>query len=212
MVDLNNCKNHQSIYTCLSRGSIYEGTAIIQEFDDSKIRDGISDWLRQEFRELELLNEITRLQYLRKLPVSVDGVKRKQVIHRYREWKREDFVPQSIPVAIQWSKKQPWNNSEFEEEEVWRVIMDKADKKKDEQSAEAKNESKTKQRAQNNLGVFVTAKGTATLKTLSNDQKSAKKQKRSSKYKAESSSPSKSKKLRAAAQQLTVPQKQWDFE
>ena len=41
--------------------------------------------------------------------------------------------------------------------------MDKADKKKDEQSAEAKNESKTKQRAQNNPGVFMTAKETANL-------------------------------------------------
>ena len=38
--------------------------------------------------------------------VSVNGVTRKQIIHRYREWKGEDFVPQSIPVAIQWSKEQ----------------------------------------------------------------------------------------------------------
>ena len=30
VIDLNNCKNHQSIYICLSRESTYEGTAIIQ--------------------------------------------------------------------------------------------------------------------------------------------------------------------------------------
>ena len=46
VIDLNNCKNHQSIYTCLFRGSTYEKIAIIQGFDDSKIRDGISGWLR----------------------------------------------------------------------------------------------------------------------------------------------------------------------
>ena len=42
VIDLNNCKYHQFIYTCLSRESTYEGIAIIQEFDDSKIRGGIS--------------------------------------------------------------------------------------------------------------------------------------------------------------------------
>ena len=51
VVDLNNCRNYQSIYTCLSRGSTYEGTAIIQGFDDSKVRCGVTGWLRQEFRE-----------------------------------------------------------------------------------------------------------------------------------------------------------------
>ena len=75
--------------------------------------------------------------------------------------------------------------------------MDKTGKKKNKQSSEAKNQSKTKQKAQNNPDIFVTAKGTTNLKTLSNDQKSAKKQKRSSKDKAEFPSSSKSKKLKA---------------
>ena len=101
VINLNNYKNHQSIHTCLSKEFTYEGTAIIQRFDNSKIRGGISDWLRQEFHKLKLLNEITKLQYLKKLSISVDDVTRKQVIYRYREWKGEDLVPQSIPVAIQ---------------------------------------------------------------------------------------------------------------
>ena len=54
------------------------------------------------------------------------------------------------------------------------MILDKAGKK-DRQLAEAKSQSEMKQRAQNNPGVFVTAKGTIALKTLSNDQKPAKK-------------------------------------
>ena len=30
VVDLQNCRNHQSVYICLSKGSSYKGTAIIQ--------------------------------------------------------------------------------------------------------------------------------------------------------------------------------------
>ena len=167
VIDLNSCENHQSIYICLSRESTYKGIAIIQRFDDSKIRDDISDQLRQEF-QLELLNEITRLQYFGKLPISVDSVTRKQMIYKYREWKGEDFVFQSIPIAIQQLKEQPQNNSEPEDEETQRVIMDKTDKKKDRQSVEARNQSKTKQRAQYNPSVFVTAKGTILLYTVYN--------------------------------------------
>ena len=55
------------------------------------------------------------------------------------------------------------------------MILDKAGKKKNGQSADTNNQSKTKQGAQNNPGVFVTAKGTTALKTLSNDLKPAKK-------------------------------------
>ena len=53
--------------------------------------------------------------------------------------------------------------------------MNKTGKKKDEQLAKANNQSKTKQRAQNNPGIFVTTKETTALKTLSNDLKPAKK-------------------------------------
>ncbi|KIP01810.1 hypothetical protein PHLGIDRAFT_80054, partial [Phlebiopsis gigantea 11061_1 CR5-6] len=45
--DLQNCKSFQSLYTCLSRGSSYDGTAIIQGFDRGKIQGGISGMLRQ---------------------------------------------------------------------------------------------------------------------------------------------------------------------
>ena len=61
VVDLNNCRSHQSMYTCLSRGSTYHGTAIVQDFNASKIQTGINSYLRQEFRELVMLNDITRL-------------------------------------------------------------------------------------------------------------------------------------------------------
>lgn len=40
-----------------------EGILIVQGMDTSKITKGISGFLRQEFRELEILNEITKLRY-----------------------------------------------------------------------------------------------------------------------------------------------------
>ena len=60
-VDLNGCRSHQSYYTCLSRSSDSEGTIIVQGFDPNMITGGASGHLRQEFRELEVLDEITKL-------------------------------------------------------------------------------------------------------------------------------------------------------
>ncbi|PBK59624.1 hypothetical protein ARMSODRAFT_991100 [Armillaria solidipes] len=64
VVDLHKCKSHQSLYTCLSRSASAAGTIILQGMSEgmrSKITKGASGALRQEFRELELLDEITAL-------------------------------------------------------------------------------------------------------------------------------------------------------
>ena len=84
VVDIYNCRSHQSVYTCLSRGSTYDGTLIVQGFNPSKIQGGISGWLREEFRQLEMLDEITRLQFIQKLPIYIEGVTRSQVIQKFR--------------------------------------------------------------------------------------------------------------------------------
>ncbi|KAF8232079.1 hypothetical protein L208DRAFT_1273908, partial [Tricholoma matsutake] len=67
------CRDHMSYYTCLSRGSSAEHTVIIQGFNPHKITCGASGFLRQEFKELELLNEITKLSYKGALPECIDG-------------------------------------------------------------------------------------------------------------------------------------------
>jgi hypothetical protein len=67
-VDVNNCRSHQAYYTALSRSSTARGTVILQGFDPKKITGRASGALRQEFRDLELLDEITKLHYLGKLP------------------------------------------------------------------------------------------------------------------------------------------------
>ena len=60
-MDLNNLRSHQSYYTALSRSATVEGTLILQGFDPKQITGGCSVALRQEFRELELLDEIIRM-------------------------------------------------------------------------------------------------------------------------------------------------------
>jgi hypothetical protein len=69
VLDLNNCKDHLSYYTALSRSATSEGTVILQGMHPWKITKGINGFLRQEFRELELLNEITRQRYEGELPL-----------------------------------------------------------------------------------------------------------------------------------------------
>ena len=102
--DPNNLRSHQSYYTALSRSATAEGTLILQGFDPKVITGGCSGALRQEFRELELLDEITRLRYLRKLPALVDGDTRNHIIVAFREWKGEHYIPQSVHPSIRWSK------------------------------------------------------------------------------------------------------------
>jgi hypothetical protein len=64
LVELGNCKSHPSYYMVLSRGTSAAGTAIMQGFfDASKITSGMSGYLWQELRELEILDDITQLRF-----------------------------------------------------------------------------------------------------------------------------------------------------
>ena len=56
------CKNHLSYYTCLSRSSNAKGTILLTKPDANKITKGISGYLSQEFRELHILDEITKIE------------------------------------------------------------------------------------------------------------------------------------------------------
>jgi hypothetical protein len=66
-VDLSNCRSHQSYYTSLSRSATASGTVIVQSFSPQLITCGASGYLRQQFCELELLDEISKLRYEGKL-------------------------------------------------------------------------------------------------------------------------------------------------
>jgi hypothetical protein len=78
----------------LSRATTAAGTVILQDFDDSKITQGMSGYLRQELRELEFLDQITQLRYENKLPRQVAGMYRRHLIRSYLLWKKEQDDPE----------------------------------------------------------------------------------------------------------------------
>lgn len=107
VVDLQNCNTHQSIYTCLSRSASAKNTLIIQGFDSQRITGGLSGYLRQEFRELELLDQITELKYLGTLPDNICAETRRALIYQFRKWKGTNFVPTNTHNAIKWNEDDP---------------------------------------------------------------------------------------------------------
>jgi Helitron helicase-like domain at N-terminus/PIF1-like helicase len=128
--DLNNLQTHQSYYTALSRSASAEGTLILQGFDPRKITGKCSGALRQEFRELEILDEITRLRYEGKLSVKVYGDIRNTLIKTFREWKSQQYVPNTVHSAIRWSKHDPLFESEIIDIKKIRSSMNSENKTK----------------------------------------------------------------------------------
>ena len=107
IVDLNNCRSHQAYYTALSCSSTAEGTIILQGFEPKKITGKASGALRQEFRELELLDEVTNLRFNGNLPQSVQGDRRNVLIHTFRQYKGSSYIPSSVHSSIKWSQNDP---------------------------------------------------------------------------------------------------------
>ena len=115
VVDLSQCHSHQSYYTALSRSATAARTLILNTIHPSKITGGASGTLRQEFRELELLNNITTLIFNEKLPRKVAmGDRRNILIDKFREYKGKSYMPLNMHKAIRWSKSDPfleWQDS-----------------------------------------------------------------------------------------------------
>ncbi|KDR64831.1 hypothetical protein GALMADRAFT_18101, partial [Galerina marginata CBS 339.88] len=86
---------------------------------------GISGYLRQEFRELELLDEITRLKYLDQLPTSITGKLRNIIIKQYQQIKGTGYCPPCIDKALQWSKDKPMENAPAVKDSPWTIINKK---------------------------------------------------------------------------------------
>ena len=127
VVDLSNARSHQSYYTALSRSALAAGTVILQGFDTYKITGGASGVLRQEFRELEILDDITMLRYNGKLPSSVAGVCRNDLISAFHRLKGEKYVPAKVHRAIRWKESDPFHLSESTTNVAWKIV-DSSDK------------------------------------------------------------------------------------
>ncbi|KAJ7832810.1 hypothetical protein B0H13DRAFT_1654042 [Mycena leptocephala] len=130
VVHLNNCKDHRAYYVALSRGHEAADTVIVQGFDERKITGGLNGFLRQEFRELEILDEITRLRFEDKLPRSVTGIYRGQLIANFRNWKgNETEDPAHFHKAIKFNTKLD-NKKNITDYEQWRPTNKEPPKKK----------------------------------------------------------------------------------
>ncbi|TRM55966.1 hypothetical protein BD626DRAFT_414859 [Schizophyllum amplum] len=99
--------NHQACYVALSRGRTSDGTLIIRNVNAKHIQGGCSGALRQEFRELEILDEITYLRYWDLLPEEVNGSRRKDLISAYRKWKGPMYFPPRMPEGLAWTNDVP---------------------------------------------------------------------------------------------------------
>ena len=124
IVHLNNCRTHQSYYTCLSRSASHEGTLIVNGFNSGTITGGLSGNLRQEFRELELLDDISKLRYESLLPNNVNGKVRREIITQYRTWKGEGHIPANVHAALQWSKTCPFLLGPCDNAK-WQIVQNK---------------------------------------------------------------------------------------
>ena len=108
--DLNNSRTHQAIYTALSRSSSASGTVILQGFDQSKITGGCLGALRQEYRELELLDNVTTLRYESKLSDTVYGDRWNTIIENFRKSMGTNFNPPGLHPSLSWSDKSPFEH------------------------------------------------------------------------------------------------------
>jgi len=153
VVDLNSCRTHQSYYTCLSRSASAAGTIIVQGFDAKVVTGGVSGYLRQEFRELEILDEITKLRYEKSLPTHVTGDRRNVLIRQFQQWKGTSYVPQVVHRSIQWNNKDPFEMLDVVTDTPWQIIND---------SKTDKNKNKVKSTKSDTTG-FVVATGSVSV-------------------------------------------------
>ena len=121
-VDLQHSNSHQSYYTCLSRCASAKGTLIIQSLQPSVITGGCSGWLRQEFRDLEILDEITRLAFHSQLVPEINGHCRNTLIRQFRTWKGLNYVPENLHPAIKWSAQQPYPFEAEVQDIQWKIV------------------------------------------------------------------------------------------
>lgn len=84
LVELDKLRTFMNCYTAISRSVTAAGTLLLGNLIPRKITGGLRGHLRQEFRELEILNEITMQRYEGILPASVSGDLRRVLIRSYR--------------------------------------------------------------------------------------------------------------------------------
>ena len=122
IVNPTNLRDHRSIYTALSRGVSAQGTVLLDKIPKQKVQGQINGELRQEFRELELLNYITELRYESALDKTVTGLTRNELIYNFRNWKGESFIPPDMSIPLKHTKSQSTINIKPANELTWSIV------------------------------------------------------------------------------------------
>ncbi|KAF8578654.1 hypothetical protein K439DRAFT_1361561, partial [Ramaria rubella] len=124
--------------------------------------------LRQEFQELEILDDITKMCYEGKLHPDVSGCGWNTLICQYQAWKGHNYVPKMVHKALKWTKDDPLILKEVEVDR-W-VIIDKSLKNKSNSTINIEHgilhPAKRQWLSDPN---YLTAKGSEALPTLSDD-------------------------------------------
>jgi len=159
VVHLNSCTSHQSYYTCLSRSASAEGTIIVQGFEPRVITSGCSGYLRQEFREQELLDDITRMRHENALPIQIDGNRRNTIIRQYQKWKGTSYVPEHVNKHLSWSEHDTMQLLPVMSDTPWQLVN--------------KDQGKSKKMAKLKIATnFVPAQGSKSVTKFVPDQES----------------------------------------
>ncbi|KAF5320576.1 hypothetical protein D9758_018762 [Tetrapyrgos nigripes] len=113
IVDIYNSRDFRAIYTALSRSSSADGTIILQGFNVNHITGGVKDkgGYRQELRELEILNDITKLRENRKLPPSIIGDLRGSLIQQYRSHFGKSHTPDELHESLVWDTNEKFEST-----------------------------------------------------------------------------------------------------
>jgi hypothetical protein len=160
VVDLNSCRSHMAYYTALSRSATSDGTVIVQGFDDHRITCGASRYLRQEFRKLELLDEITKLSYESALPVYINRNLHNALIQQYQLHKGLEYIPPNVPKELRWTSENPMTLLNVVTDSPWQIVTEKKSHVGKQKSEHSTNiSSKNNYRTHN----FVVAKGATSV-------------------------------------------------
>ena len=110
---------------------------------------------------------------------NIGGLLRRETIYAFREWKGSLYVPKTVPNILKWTKADPWENIKPEEGEFWKIIAPKKTSAKPTvKQNNQENATANKQTAVTSM--FIPAKSSKGLQTVSIDERTNIKRKRDS--------------------------------
>ncbi|KAF8573877.1 hypothetical protein K439DRAFT_1374015, partial [Ramaria rubella] len=110
----------------------------------------------------EILDEITKLRYEKKLPTNITGDRRNTIIREYQLWKGTSFVPKHVHAALHWSNDDPFPLLEVTRDTDWYIHNGVIDRHSIEH-----NRSQTKKKLSHIE--YINAQGSQPLLQLSHD-------------------------------------------